>query len=168
MDRDDIEVALRALGEVLDRRGIQGDLYLVGGAAMALAYDARRTTRDIDAVFEPKLLVYEAAAEVAAARSLPPDWLNDSAKGFLYAEDPHSGPVFEFPGLRVQAASHQMLLAMKVVAARIGEDDDDVAWLARQLGLRTAEDVLDEVVAIVGQERLSARSRFFVEEILRA
>lgn len=166
MDRDEILAALRALGERLDRRGVQGDLYLVGGAAMALAYDARRTTRDVDAVFEPKMLVYEAAAEVARERGLAPDWLNDSAKGFLYAEDPHAGPVFEFPGLRVQAASTQMLLAMKVVAARIGEDDDDVAWLARRLGLESAEEVLHEVVAIVGEERLVPRSRFFVEEVM--
>lgn len=167
MDREEITAALRALGQRLEQRGIQGDLYLVGGAAMALAYDARRTTRDVDAVFEPKLHVYEAAAEVAEERGLPPDWLNDSAKGFLYSEDPHDGPVFDFPGLRVQAASPQMLLAMKVVAARIGEDDDDVEWLADRLELRTAAEVLDEVVAIVGEQRLSPRSRFFVEEVLR-
>jgi len=33
---------------------------------MALAYDARRATRDIDAVFQPKEEVYAAAAVVAA------------------------------------------------------------------------------------------------------
>jgi hypothetical protein len=166
MDREEIVAALRALGERLERRGVQGDLYLVGGAAMALAYDARRTTRDVDAVFEPKMVVYEVAAEVAEERGLPLDWLNDSAKGHLHSEDPHDGPVFEFPGLRVQAASPQMLLAMKVVAARVGEDDDDVAWLADHLGLGTAGAVIDEVTAIVGQGRLTPRSRFFVEEVV--
>ena len=33
--------------------------------AIALAFDARRITRDIDAVFEPKSEVYSAAREVA-------------------------------------------------------------------------------------------------------
>lgn len=28
-------------------------MYVVGGAAMALAYASRRSTRDVDAVFEP-------------------------------------------------------------------------------------------------------------------
>lgn len=46
----------------------RGDFYLVGGAAIALASDARRTTRDVDAVFDRKLLVYE----VAAQRGLSP------------------------------------------------------------------------------------------------
>jgi hypothetical protein len=32
---------------------------------MALAYNDRRSTRDIDAVFVPKMVVYEAAAQVA-------------------------------------------------------------------------------------------------------
>ncbi|MDQ3677324.1 MAG: nucleotidyltransferase, partial [Actinomycetota bacterium] len=64
MDRDEIVAALAALGAALERRGIQGEMYVVGGAAIALAYDSRRSTRDIDAVFEPKAAVYEAAGEV--------------------------------------------------------------------------------------------------------
>jgi hypothetical protein len=49
LDRAAIEDAFRRLGDRLARRGIVGDLYVFGGAAMALAYDARRATRDIDA-----------------------------------------------------------------------------------------------------------------------
>jgi hypothetical protein len=48
MDRDDILAALTDVGRRLQAHGILGDLYLVGGAALALAYDARRTTRDVD------------------------------------------------------------------------------------------------------------------------
>lgn len=166
MDRDELLAALTDVGRKLEARGVQGDLYLVGGAAMALAYDARRSTRDVDAVFEPKLVVYEAAAAVAAERDLPPDWLNDGVKGFLPGPDPYAGPVFELPGLRVQAASPQMLLALKVLAARVGEDDDDVARLAALAGLSAAAEVLDLVEQIVGAERLTARSRFFVESVL--
>lgn len=40
-------------------------MYVVGGAAIALAFDERRSTHDVDAVFEPKETVYEAAAVVA-------------------------------------------------------------------------------------------------------
>lgn len=168
MDRDEILAALRELGARLADRDVVGDLYAVGGAAMALAYDLRRTTRDVDAVFEPKLVVYEAAAEVAASRGLPPDWLNDAVKGFLPGPDPYDGPVFELPGLRVQAASPQMLLALKVLAARIGEDDEDLAVLAELAGTPTAGQVLELAERIVGRDRLTARSRFFVEAVLGA
>lgn len=57
--------ALTALGEDLTRLGVRGQIYIVGGAAMALAYSTRRVTRDIDADFEPKMVIYEAAARVA-------------------------------------------------------------------------------------------------------
>src|SRR6476660_7064850 len=49
-DRAAIEDAFRRLADRLHRRGVTADLYVFGGAAMALAYDARRATRDIDAV----------------------------------------------------------------------------------------------------------------------
>jgi hypothetical protein len=66
LDRHRIEDAFRRLGERLVRRGAVADLYVIGGAAMAMAYDARRATRDIDAIFEPHGLVREEADAVAA------------------------------------------------------------------------------------------------------
>ena len=49
LDRAGIEEAFRRLGDRLARRGVVADLYVFGGAAMALAYDSRRATRDVDA-----------------------------------------------------------------------------------------------------------------------
>ncbi len=40
LDRATIEHAFRRLGDRLARRGLVADLYVFGGAAMALAYDA--------------------------------------------------------------------------------------------------------------------------------
>jgi Nucleotidyltransferase of unknown function (DUF6036) len=57
LDRRAIEDAFRRLGDRLLRRGVIADIYIFGGAAMALAYDARRATRDIDAVFKPHGIV---------------------------------------------------------------------------------------------------------------
>lgn len=139
-------------------------MYLVGGAAIALAYDARRSTRDIDAVFEPKMAVYEAAAEVAPRLGLPISWLNDAVKGFLAGDDPAASPVLDVPGLRCLAASPRMLLALKVLAHRVGEDEDDVRLLAEQLELRTADEVLAMAAEVFG-DRLDAAARFFVEQI---
>jgi Nucleotidyltransferase of unknown function (DUF6036) len=61
LGRDELERAFTALGERLARRGIVADVFIVGGAAMALAYDAERVTRDVDAVFVPDGIVHEEA-----------------------------------------------------------------------------------------------------------
>jgi len=166
VDRDEILRALSALGLRLVARGIVGELYVVGGAAIALAFDERRATRDIDAVFEPKMIVYEEAARVADDLGLPKAWLNDGVKGFLAGPDPWPTSVFEVPGLRVQSASAEMLLALKCLAHRLGEDDDDVRLLAHHLGLADPDEVLGLVVQVFG-DRVDLRVELFVREVLR-
>lgn len=59
MGRAELERAFTALGDRLARRGVIADLFVVGGAAMALAYDATRVTRDVDAMFVPHGVVVE-------------------------------------------------------------------------------------------------------------
>jgi hypothetical protein len=118
MDKSEILKLLNALAERLVAREIQGEMYVVGGAAMALAFDERRSTRDIDAVFEPRQVIYQEAEALAEERGLPSGWLNDAVKGFLGGSDPDSMLVLELPGLRVSSASPRMLLALKVLAHR--------------------------------------------------
>jgi hypothetical protein len=154
---------LAALGAVLDERGITGELYMVGGAAIAMAFDQRRSTRDIEAVFEPKLIIYEAAAEVARDRGLPVGWLNDAVKGFL-VPDPEASPVLDVPGLRCLAASPRIPLALKVLAHRVREDEDDVLLLAGELGASRADEVLGIAEEVFG-DRLDVAARFFVEQL---
>lgn len=149
LDRDRILAALGELGRRLEARGVLGDLYVVGGAAIALAYDARRVTRDVDALFEPKLVIYDLARQVAADLALPAGWLNDAVEGFLLGPDP-GARVLELPGLRVQLASPLMLLAMKVYAARVGEDEADVRALAQLCGFVSARAILDACPVVPG------------------
>jgi Nucleotidyltransferase of unknown function (DUF6036) len=164
MDRQEIIDALTFLAEELERRGVSGEMYVVGGAAIALAFDERRATRDIDAVFEPKAVIYEAAKAVAEQRGLPGGWLNDAVKGFLEGDDPGAAPVLDLPGLRCLTASPETLLALKVLAHRVGEDEDDLRLLANALGLDRAEDVLAIAERTYG-DRLDPAARFFVEQI---
>ncbi len=87
---------------------------------------------------------------MAEELGLPVGWLNDAVKAFLGGEDPHAAPVLDVPGLRCLVASPRMLLALEVLAHRVGEDEDDVRVLAAALGLSTRDEVLGIVTHIFG------------------
>ncbi|MGH3823987.1 MAG: DUF6036 family nucleotidyltransferase [Pseudonocardiaceae bacterium] len=166
MRRDEILQALAALGADLAERGLVADLYVVGGAAIALAYDERRATRDIDAVFAPKNEVYAAAARVGAALDLPEGWLNDAVKGFLQGPDSFPTTILDMPGLRCEVASAETVLVLKCLAHRIGEDDEDVILLAGQLGLTSADQVLDLVEQVGHPRLLTPQVELFVRSVM--
>jgi hypothetical protein len=143
LNQELIEKYLQNLGEVLAGRGVRGEMFVVGGAAMALAYNVRRATKDIDAVFEPKSEIYQAAAEIAANSSfLNEGWLNDAVKGMLLGADPNATVKFDHPGLRVSVASPRYLFAMKVAASRVARDADDIEVLYRLSGFTTLDEAL--------------------------
>ena len=58
-DRESAIEALTVLGERLAARGLVGEVYLVGGAAMVLAYHSERFTKDI--INRQILAIYRAA-----------------------------------------------------------------------------------------------------------
>ena len=165
LDRELITEAFRRLGERLARRSLVADVYVFGGAAMALAYDARRATRDIDAVFEPHGVVLEEAQAVAGELGLPRWWLNEQASAYVApGGDPSAPRVFDHPGLRVSAASPEHLLAMKVLAAR-RRDAEDIRFLVKHLQFNNAAEVLALCAEIFPDEELPARARLVLEDI---
>lgn len=140
---DRVSVLLAELGGRLASRGIEGEIYVVGGAAMMLAYDRTRITRDIDAVGVPQEEIdIEVRAMAADHKDLGPDWLNARVLPLLpRGVDAGRLQVLGGPGLTVNVASPKWLLAMKARAARGRRDLDDLWVLCQVLGLRTAEEV---------------------------
>jgi hypothetical protein len=159
---------MRALDHALARRGATADVYLVGGAAIALSFDAARTTRDLDAVFAPTTEVRAAAAEVAEEFDLPEDWLNDAVKGFVPpTADTHQAVVYESEHLRVCTAGLEHLLAMKIAAARVEQDRGDLALLVNALEISTVEQALDIAVTCLGPRYpIPPRAKYLLDEIL--
>lgn len=158
---------LGLLNEELSRAGCVAELFLVGGAAMAVAYDRSRATRDLDAVFEPKEVVYEAAARVAEQEGLADDWLNDAVKGFLPGPDEAATVVMELPSLRVRVASPSYLFALKAAAARVERDADDLKLLYRLCAFESVEEALDHVEQTLGPAMaLAPKTGFMLQELL--
>ncbi|MGI9038099.1 MAG: hypothetical protein ACR2GQ_04465 [Gemmatimonadota bacterium] len=165
---DDIRRLLELLDEELGRVGVEGELYLVGGAVMCLALDARAATRDVDALFRPTREIREAAARVATRAGIPDTWLNDAVKGYL--DDRGDFDVFlELPHLRVFVARPEYLLAMKCASMRLGEefrDLDDVRYLLRYLNIETASRAMAIVTRYFDESWLLPKTRLALEELL--
>ena len=53
LSRDSILKALAQLSGELEQQGVLGELNIVGGTAMAIAFNALESTKDVDAIFQP-------------------------------------------------------------------------------------------------------------------
>ena len=131
------------------------------------AFDATRTTRDLDAVFAPTTEVRAAARNVADQFGLAEDWLNDAVKGFVPpGADADQRVVFVSAHLRVCVAGAEHLLAMKVAAARVEQDRGDLAHLVEALGLRSADQALQIARDCLGPAYpIPPRALYLLDEI---
>lgn len=156
------------LNEELRAAGTTGELFLVGGAVMCLAYNARPSTQDADGWFRPAKQVREAAARVALHAHLDPHWLNDGVKGYL-SEHGEFAPFLELEHLRVMVAQPEYLLAMKCLAMRIGaefHDEDDVRYLLRHLDVRSMEQAITLITRFYPIERFPQKTLYALAELL--
>lgn len=168
LTKADIARLFRLLNVELAHGDVEAEVYVVGGAVMCIALDARGATRDVDAVFKPAKLVREAASRVAAIADVPENWLNDAVKGYL-SQRGDFDPFLELSHLRVFIAQPSYLLAMKCMAMRLSEefhDLDDVRYLLRYLNITSAAEALAVVTAYYDEAQIPLRTRLALEELL--
>ncbi len=167
-NKEDILRLFHLLNEQMAAASLTGEVYLVGGAVMCLAFNARPATKDVDAFFKPAQKIREAAAKVAVQTGIPQDWLNDAVKRFLSGQGDYND-FLDLSHLRVFVAKPEYLLAMKCLAMRIGEefqDVEDIKYLLRYLNLRTYQETLDLIVRYYPLERFPQKTLYALEEIL--
>jgi len=165
---DRIRALFSALDQELARRSVVGEVGLLGVAVMCLVFQARESTKDVDAVFAPTREIRDAARVVARTYGVADDWLNDAAKGFLVSSPPRI-QVLDLPNLRVWAPTAEYMLAMKCVSAQFDTHDaGDVAFLIRHLGLVEPAQVFERIARYYPHERVPAKTRFLVKELLGA
>jgi hypothetical protein len=141
----DLDAAkIRQLLDELDQRlrvaGIAATVYVVGGAAISLHLpDTDRRTQDIDGITTDDR-VGPIVAQMADELGLPEGWLNGAARPFLPAIPADALTPPSSPGLRVQLATLEQLLAMKLAAGR-ARDAADITALATVLQVDPEEAV---------------------------
>ncbi len=164
MTKQEIKNYLEQLNERLESTDIKGEICLYGGAVMCLVYNARPSTKDVDAIFEPVLKLRKAIEEVAHANNLNEDWLNDSVKGFVVN---HNQRIFlNWPHLKIYIPEPDYLLAMKTLASRVDtRDKEDIQFLINQMEITTAEEVFKILEKYYPKELIKPATQFFIEEL---
>ncbi len=99
---------------------------------------------------------------------LEPDWLNDGAKAFMPGNDPDQLNIFEGNNLSVAAASPRYLLAMKLLAARVDRDQDDIRALYDLCGFTTAQEGLRLLETTYPGHVTAPRAHFLLQEMFPA
>ena len=170
LDGEAVRTLLTELGNRLTAAGLRGEIFVVGGAAMALVYDGSRTTTDIDAILKPRDLLLTEASAMALTYNLPTNWLNDAVIQMLPNElDECPRNIGEFGGLTVSVASPQYLLALKAMVSRKSPADlDDAAKLCNALGI-SDEMALEKIVQrYFGTGTVGAQELWFEDIITQA
>ena len=156
LDAETMRALLAELDARLRDRGIAASLYVVGGAAMTLAYGRDRVTPDIDALASHRAVAEEARA-IADVHGLAEHWLNSGAGAWTPPRPESALRRPTKPGLTVHIAPPDHVLAMKLVALR-RKDRPDIRLLIEHLGMAdaTPEDYADLLERVYsGEGRLA-------------
>lgn len=167
LGREQILELFEELSEELRFNRARAQLYVVGGAAMSLAFDRERTTRDVDArIAAGHHRLSEAVRAVGLRHGLPDTWLNEQATAWMpRADDARAQTLYESPYLTVTGASARHLLAMKLRAGR-EQDREDIAVLCKHLGLERREQAVWIYREVFPGEYPDFRGRALLERAL--
>jgi len=168
--REKVIELLTELGTRLFDRGIEGELYLVGGGAMLLGYNRNTVTKDRDAIYTPTEIIDQIADQMAEERSdyaLMPGWLKSQVLPLLpRMKDSRAWQALLVPGLSVQIASPEHLLAMKARASRSIRDFDDVGVLADVLKINDIKQVWEICENVWGFDVFTEETRELITQYL--
>ena len=169
MNEKDIMKYLEELNELMKNNNIHGDINLVGGAVMCLAFKSRKITHDIDGIFEPKSKINDLIKSISVKNDIPENWLNDGVKGFL-SKKANFQEFKKLSNLTISIASPEYMLAMKCLSARADNKNEieDLKHLIKKLNLKTYEDVVEIILQFYPMEKFMVKTQYLIMEVLES
>lgn len=139
---------------------------------MMLAYDRKRITRDIDAVFHPSAQILPLVKRVAKEQGLPDDWINDEVRQFLATRESKRDLPIDVPGIQVTVSTAGYLLAMKALACRRAlpgykGDEEDLRFLIRKLKIGKIDEIQSWIDKYYPDDSPSASDRSFLAQLIK-
>lgn len=166
LTKEELIKYLNVLNEELKVRDVKGDIALYGGAVMCLVFNTRGFTKDIDAIFEPRVDMRKIIKEIAEDNNLSEDWLNDGVKGFI--SNNNDLVLFkQLSHLAIYHASAEYMLAMKVLSSRVGysKDIEDIKSLLEILGIKSLTEAEKIVLKYYPVTRIPQKAFYLLEEL---
>lgn len=132
LDRKTLVALFKEIGQQLQKQGHIAEIAIFGGSAIALLFDFRNSTQDVDYIpisldMSPLKNLTE---EIGIREKFSSNWFNDAID--IYAsDDNHHLNLFgeyplENPGLRVFTADPHYILSMKMAAMRSSLASNDM------------------------------------------
>ena len=152
------------LNEKLKQADQRGEMYIVGGAMMALAHDAKRVTDDVDShIRTGRDAVTRAVAEIADEEGLSKHWLNEAVTMRYLPKDPDRGErrVYDNSHLTIAGASTNRMIAMKLHAGR-PPDLADLDILLKEAGVETRREAVRLHELTYGTEPMAAEADLYL------
>ena len=139
---------------------------------MMLAYDRKRITRDIDAVFHPSAQILPLVKRVAKEQGLPDDWINDEVRQFLATRESKRDLPIDVPGIQVTVSTAGYLLAMKALVCRRAlpgykGDEEDLRFLIRKLKIGKIDEIQSWIDKYYPDDSPSASDRSFLAQLIK-
>ena len=176
LTKSDIQRGLERLSTLAAAEGVTLEIALYGGAVMVLAFDARPTTKDVDAIVHPAGVAMRLAKRIAREFNWHEEWLNDDVRMFVSpVETKHAWTPdgLDAPALKITKPTARYLLALKVMACRkampgYAGDETDIGFLARKMEITTVAEIEKIVDAYFPDTVLPAKTQLALETILHA
>lgn len=148
----------------MNRKAVLG---LCGGAVMTLVHEARISTEDIDAWIDDPAIVGEMSERVGRTLGLPRNWLNDAVREFL-PDWSHKWITWaEYSHLTVWVAKPDVMLVMKLQAAR-HRDVSDIRFLMKFLKLEGDLEKLWSLYTLYYGRDLELDKKLLLADLLRS
>jgi len=152
------------INQKLAKNGKHGEIVLAGGASLAMVFDARDSTRDIDAIFQPSEEMRQIVKDMADEYDLPDDWLNDGVKGYI-SEKMNQKKYISLSNLDVYSIDAEGLLAMKLTSARVDTKDmEDSIFLMKLLNIREEKVLFAIIDKYTHPNQRTIASKYFTQE----
>ena len=167
-DKGKLQELISLFANRLNDEGITGNISIVGGAALSIAYiPDRAATTDIDATFPNDPRIPLIINEIAEEFNLPTTWINNAVNAYIPFETFEMWVhMVKVGGIEVRYASPELLLAMKLKADRGRRDRPDIAELIKLCGINHIEDIEALYARFHHQEVLAARTKDAIVQML--